>query len=74
MTQEDYPQNKDFILVSDAVEAYLTFIECLKMARSAKIDNDMLLQVLDLFHSVKIDDATIKELKRWLDELDELVE
>ena len=74
MTQEAYPKIEDYNLVSDAVEAYLSFLEYLKIARNANLGNDMLLQILDLFYSVKIDDATITELKRWLDELDMLVE
>lgn len=74
MTEEIYPKTEDFILVSDVVEAYLNFIESLKKTRNSKIDNEILLDMLSLFHSVKTDDNTINTLKQWLDELDNLVE
>ncbi len=74
MTYEVYPNVKDFNLISDVVESYLDFISFLKIAREAEIDNFMLLQILSLFNSVKIDNITINELKTWLDELDGLIE
>jgi len=74
MTQEIYPNAEDFNLVSDVVESYLNFIACLKLVRESKIDNDILLQMLSLFHTVKTDENTIRELKQWLDELDNIVE
>ena len=74
MTQEVYPKIDEFNLVSDVVEAYLDFIDCLKTAKTKNIDNPMLLEVINLFYSVKTDDAIINELKKWLDELDGLVD
>ena len=73
MTEEAYPKSDEFNLISNLVESYLDFIQYLKKARNANIDNEMLIDILNLFYIVKIDDETINELKIWLDKLGAVV-
>lgn len=72
MTYEVYPNLGDFNLVENLVYAYINFIDNLKAVRKSKLDNEMLLSVIDLFYTVKTDSETIGELKKMLSELNEL--
>ncbi len=74
MTMEAYPKKKEFDIIYNMVDCYLSFIVALKKARESNIDNDMLLSILDLFYTVKIDDETIGTLKNWIKELQNLSE
>lgn len=74
MTMEAYPNKKEFDIIYNMVDSYLLFIDNLKKARGSNIDNDMLLSILDLFYTVKIDDGTIGTLKSWIKELENLSE
>lgn len=74
MTQEAYPSSDDYKIIKELVENYLIFIETLINARKIGIDNEILVGILDLFYSVKIDRQTISELKRWVKEIEGLVE
>lgn len=74
MTQEAFPTEHDYIIVKNTVLSYIDFIKNLKIARDANIDNEILLDILNLFATVKVGNEIVDSLNEWIANLENNVE
>ena len=69
MTTEKYPTIKELEILIELINKYFLFIKYLKVARRLSENCQIVADTISLFNIVKVDDNTIKELKKWKEEL-----